>query len=154
MRGLDILVDRIRQIEAIVEDSTRRINSMVREGKVIETFPGEGKVRLEIDGMRTNKVPWATRAGDIRHWSPPKVGERVVMMSPTGEMNMGIVFPGGYSDENSENHDLDSEDMLSIGNAKIHVKDGEILLEVGGSSVRITSGDITVISAGNIHLNP
>jgi phage baseplate assembly protein V len=146
MRGLAMLTDRLRQIEAVVEDHSRRMNNMMREGKVVETFPKEGLVRVEMDGMRSKKVPWATRAGDIKHWSPPRVGERIMLFSPTGEPGQGVVYPGGYSDEYNENHDKDSEDVLTIGNSKIHVKDGEIVIKVGGSTVTITEDKILMTS--------
>lgn len=128
-----MLVDRLRQIEAIIEDHGRRISNIVREGKVVETFPDEGLVRVEIDGMRSNKIPWATRAGKIRVWQPPAKDERVLLLSPTGETSQGLVIPGGYSDQNPENHDKDDEVVLTIGDIKIHVKDAEIVIDAAGT---------------------
>ena len=151
MSGIDDLISRIRQIEAAVMDHDRRINNSMREGEVIETFPDEGMVRVMTDGMKSKKVPWATRAGEIKHWSPPRVGERIMLFSPTGEPGNGVVYPGGYSNEFDENHNLDDEDMLTIGESKVHVKDGEILIEVGASSIKITDGNITLKSASIDH---
>ncbi|MGS1060069.1 phage baseplate assembly protein V [Burkholderia glumae] len=52
------------------------------------------------DGLTTNWLPWkATRAGKVRTWSAPSIGEPVVIDCPGGDPSQGVVSGAEYSDD-------------------------------------------------------
>ncbi|MCB1473834.1 MAG: phage baseplate assembly protein V [Rhodobiaceae bacterium] len=109
------LVRRIADLEALIEQMDRRINNLMREGKVLETDFEKGLVKIDAGDLGTDWVPWMERAGSIRTWMPPEVGERVVLFSPSGEPGQGFVAMGGYSSEFGQPHQEGSEHVETIG---------------------------------------
>ena len=76
-------------------DLARRLASLLRIGKVAAVNHGEARVRVTTGGLETDWLPWATlRAGNVRHWSPPSVGEQVMVLAPSGEMEQAVVMTG------------------------------------------------------------
>jgi phage baseplate assembly protein V len=77
----------------------RLIENIVRAGTVMAVDHGAHLCRVKSGGNETNWLPWfARRAGDVRHWSPPSVGEQCMVLSPGGDMASGFVLVGLYSD--------------------------------------------------------
>jgi phage baseplate assembly protein gpV len=113
------LIDRIATLEAEVIRLQRRVNNTFREARVEEVYPGEGLARVNAHGAGSKKVPWLQRAGDIRDWDPPSVGERVLLISPTGEPGKGLILPGGYSKQYGQPHDKLAEARRVIGETSI-----------------------------------
>jgi len=47
----------------------------------------------------TGDIPWiAQRAGNIRAWSPPSVGEQCLILAPEGDLDAALAIVGLYSD--------------------------------------------------------
>ncbi|MBN9308724.1 MAG: phage baseplate assembly protein V [Devosia sp.] len=109
------LLDRIASLEAEVVRLQRRVNNTFREARVEELYPSEGLARVSAHGASSKKVPWLQRAGDIRDWDPPTVGERVMLISPTGEPGKGLILPGGYSSQFQQPHDKGGEAKRVVG---------------------------------------
>lgn len=137
------------------EDAERRIQNLVRMGRVVDTDPAKGLVKIawakdaddnEVEGPW---MPWATRAGNIKIWAPPSKGEQVMIFSPSGEIGTAsYVMPGGYSDQFPANHDKDDEFRLSVGdNTVMTVTNGGIVTAT--PSVRTESGRIEYINDGS-----
>lgn len=139
------LLARIEYLETLVDDLNRKTNNMFREAKVKKLYPDEGLVEVEGHGIETEKLPWLQRAGDINEWEPPTVDERVIIISPSGDITKSLVLPGGYSDKFPQPHKQGSEFFRHIKNANtsvlmkeglIHFKAEKIVLEgncyVGG----------------------
>lgn len=118
------LLQRIEFLESVVDDLSRKSNNMLREAKVLEVYPEEGLVEVEAHGVKTEKVPWLQRAGDINEWEPPTKDERVIVISPTGDVAKGLVLPGGYSDKFPQPHNKGSEFYRKVKGASILQKDG------------------------------
>ena len=54
---------------------------------------------VEIDGEESAPLPWLEASmGKLRIWSPPAVGEQVVVLAMEGEIGSGIVLRGLPSD--------------------------------------------------------
>lgn len=78
-------------------DLNRRIESLLREGTVIEVDHGARRVRVESGGLRTDWIRWlAQRTGDSITWDPPSVGEPGLLFCPSGEPTTGLFLPGVY----------------------------------------------------------
>jgi phage baseplate assembly protein gpV len=117
MEAFDILIRRVAQLESVINDLNRRLNNTMREARVLEVDAAKGLAIVEAQGGKTKPVPWLQRAGSIRDWDPPAVGERVVLLSPNGDTGRGMILPGGYSQEYGQPHDQLGEARRVIGDS-------------------------------------
>jgi phage baseplate assembly protein V len=77
-------------------DMQRRLNNLIRVGSICEVKGT--KLRVKLGGNTTAWLPWLThRAGDCKTWWQPSVGEQVIVFSPSGELNNGVVLPAIYT---------------------------------------------------------
>lgn len=129
--------------------------NLVRVGRVSEVDRTTGRVRVEFDGVKTPWMPWQTaRAGAVKTWSPPAVGEQVCVVSPSGELAAGFVMGGAinYDDhpapdsrENVEKITLPEGGAyeIHVGSASILLENGKARIIVGGKTMQIAGGKIT-----------
>lgn len=77
----------------------RLIHNLIRLGSIAQVDHSRARVRVQAGELLTNWLPWLeARAGTTRTWSPPTVGEQVVVLSPGGDLAAGIVLTGLFSD--------------------------------------------------------
>lgn len=75
-----------------------RVECLLLPGKIdqIDYKAAYVRVKMKDDkdkGITTDWIRWAvSTAGRDRTWEPPSVGENVLVFSPTGNLNSGIVF--------------------------------------------------------------
>lgn len=143
------LVRRIEQLETVINQLDRRQNNSLREGRITEVFPDEGMAKVDAGGVISKKVPWLQRAGAIREWSPPTIGERVILISPSGEPGQGMILPGGYTDEFAAPHDKGGEKVVTIGDVTITQTDSAFVIAAGGVTVTISASGLKV-SGGKV----
>ena len=75
----------------------RRLANTVRTGTVAEVDYLNARVRVQIEDLTTAWLIWAVqRAHEDATWWPPEVGEQVVVLSPSGELEQGIVVGSLY----------------------------------------------------------
>jgi len=78
-----------------VTELDRRLANLIRLGSIAQADYAAGKVRVNVGGLLTGWLPWLTdRAGTDRSWHAPEVGEQVLILSPSGELNQGVVLMG------------------------------------------------------------
>lgn len=159
------------------EELERRLRNVVREGRVTELDATNNRVRIAFAQDDQGKdvvgppIPWVERAGAIRTWMPPSVGEQVMMFSPGGEISAASwALPGGYSDQFQKPHDKGAEHKLVIGGTSLLMKDGEVRfvsakmvfegdVHLGGEGGKLvhrksdvdSGGDIAVGSASKVY---
>ena len=56
-----------------------------------------------------------SRAGDVRHWSPPVVGEQVLLLCPDGQPEQAIAIPALYQDNFPAPSDDPNEHLTIYG---------------------------------------
>ena len=79
-----------------IVDMQRRLNNLIRIGTVVETT--ETRLKIKLGDNITGWLPWLTqRTGDCQTWWKPSVGEQVMVLSPSGELNNGVVLPALYT---------------------------------------------------------
>ena len=94
------------------EDIPLDPSTLIRLGRITEvTFdPPRCKVRFSVEAEEgeddadengeTPPIRWlAARAGSTRVWSPPGVGEEVVLLSPDGQIGNAVALCGLYNGE-------------------------------------------------------
>ena len=78
-----------------VAELDRRVANMVRFATVIALDPARRRVKVEDGDWQSGWLPWLERrAHDEASWSPPKPAERVVVMSPHGDVDQAVVMTG------------------------------------------------------------
>lgn len=121
----------------------RQMANLVRVGKVVELDEANARVKVSTAGLTTDWLPWgAGRAGKTRQWSPPQVGEQVILASPYGDLGQAAVIGSMFSDDNP---------------APATSKNQETTVFPDGSTVDYNSATntltLTVSGAGNVVVN-
>ncbi|BDA14031.1 baseplate assembly protein [Aeromonas caviae] len=144
---------------------SRQIANLIRVGEVTETDftdPDAPRVKVAVSGFESDWLPFgAKRACSTKTWSPPSIGEQVVILSPYGDLGQAIIVCSLYSSANpapassgsleketypdgttisydSASHTLNA----TIGSTTITADRGQIALGVGGVTFVITAGGI------------
>ncbi|MEQ4541139.1 MAG: phage baseplate assembly protein V [Billgrantia sp.] len=82
-----------------VAELLRLINNLIRLGTIAEVDHATARVRVKAGELLTAWLPWLeARAGTTRTWSPPTVGEQVVLLSPGGDLAAAVVLTGIYQE--------------------------------------------------------
>lgn len=86
----------------LAADTQRLIGDLIREGVVASVDLDAGTARVAFaEELTTGDIPWlALRAGSTRTWSPPAVGEQVVVLAPEADTARGIIIGSLSSDTN------------------------------------------------------
>lgn len=75
----------------------RLILNLVRKGRILEVNH-QGPIptcRVQSGDLQTNWIPWlAVAAGETRDWSPPTVGEPVLLLCPGGDPADAVALRG------------------------------------------------------------
>lgn len=122
---------------------SRQLANLLRVGTVTELDPATARVRVSTSGLTTDWLPWAaSRAGNTRQWSPPRVGEQVILASPYGDLGQAVVMGSIYSDDKPP---------------PASSQDQETVVYPDGSTVDYNSATntltVTVAGAGNVVVN-
>ena len=141
----------------------RQLTNLVRIGKVVALDEANARVQVSTAGLTTAWIPWAaTRAGQTRQWSPPRVGEQVIIASPYGDMAQAAVIGSLYQDASpAPAASKDQETVVYPDGAKTdhnsstHARTdtlnpaGSFTFTVGGSSIFMDAGKIRLSSNGS-----
>lgn len=83
------------------EDIPADLASVIRIGTVLEVDLAEARCVVRFgdpddpDPAQTGPIRWLTpRAGLTRVWSPPSVGEQVLLVCPDGQIGAAVALPG------------------------------------------------------------
>lgn len=134
------LLRRIPEIE-------RRVRNMMRYVTVAEVDPQKGLVRVKDDGgdpdqtFESHWIPWMEQAGQTKTWTPPSVGQPMMILSPSGNMADAIAVSGRFSNQNPQPSQNGDENVEKIGNTTI---------TRSGNKVTIESP--TIVLKGEVHL--
>lgn len=75
-------------------ETQRMIANLIKEGTIAQSDPA-GRVRVQHGGLTTDWLPYLVpAAGGVSVHRPPSVGERCLILSPSGETANGIVLCG------------------------------------------------------------
>ena len=81
--------------ETLSADINRRLESIVRFGRIVAVDCAAGRCRVQSGGLVSAWLPWLERReGTTTDWDPPTVGEGCILLSPSGETAGGIVLVG------------------------------------------------------------
>ncbi|EUB97303.1 baseplate assembly protein V [Rhizobium sp. CF080] len=145
------LLDRIELLERTLQRVQTRQNSMFREGVVTSVDAENYTAIVDAHGIESKPVPWLQQAGEINEWTPPSKGQRVVLVSPGGDMGKAFILPGGFTDEVKQPHDKGAEKRVKIGGCVLTQSASGLILEVDGTKFEFTAGGFKQTNGDQIH---
>ncbi|EIZ77776.1 putative baseplate assembly protein V (gpv) [Novosphingobium sp. Rr 2-17] len=82
-------------------DPEQLTGEVIQLGTVASVDHGAATCTVEIGDLVTGDLPWlAARAGNVRIWSSPSIGEQCAVLCPEGDLANGLVLLGVWSDAN------------------------------------------------------
>lgn len=132
-------------------ENNRRIENLVRAGTVMAVDYSTARCRVASGLLKTDWKPWvARRAGDVKHWSPPSVGEQCILVSPGGDMASAFVLLGVFSDSIAQNGNTASVERTTYPDGAVIEYDHaihalQVTLPAGGTA------DITAPASVTVH---
>lgn len=138
------------------EDIPADASTLIRLGRItsVTLSPPRCQVRYgdpDDDEAETETPPirWLNgRAGKTRRWSPPSVGEEVVLLSPDGQVGNAVALCGLSNDDAPPPSEQDLEWTEFEDGAKISYDPASHALVAelpDGSSARIVADELTIV---------
>ncbi len=147
-----------------ISELNRKLANVIRIGVVKEIDYEKAKVRVKIGEFLTDWLPWITmKAGEDRSWLPPNIDEQVIVLSPFGELSLGVALAGIYQqkyaapENKKEINSVKFQDgtKFTYNKGKHHLEIevvDKITLKAGESSIEMTKSGIK-LKADRINLN-
>ncbi len=87
-----------------INDLSRRLANIIRLGSIQEIDYQRALATVKIGELETDWLPWITaNSGNNKNWNPIELDQQVVVLSPTGELDQGIILPSLYKNNAPEN---------------------------------------------------
>jgi phage baseplate assembly protein V len=90
----------------LLSEMNRRLLQIVRIGVIQEIDYAKAKARVKIGDNVTGWRPWVSLA---KGWIPPVVGDQVVVLSPNGDFEQGIILSALYHSKSKPPSDKENE---------------------------------------------
>lgn len=122
---------------------------LIRIGRVDSVDLAAATCIVSVDELVTGPIRWIeTRAGTTRTWSPPAVGEQLLLICPYGELAGALALRGITSDDFPPIGSTSEDAMLFADGARIaYDPDSHVLTATlpGGSTVNVTADQVNII---------
>jgi phage baseplate assembly protein V len=83
-------------------DIQRLIGDVVRLGTIATVDHAGARCTVTVGDLSTGPIPWlSAAAGSTTYWSPPSVGEQVILLCPEGDIARGMALRGIFSTANA-----------------------------------------------------
>ena len=131
-------------------EASEAIGTLIRFGSIASVDLGAARCRVKIGDVETSDIRWIEgRAGASRSWSPPSVGEQVLVLAEAGELAGAVALRGVISTAHPAAGDSIRE-LIAFTDGAVLAYDPEAhtldAILPGGATARIeASGGITLI---------
>lgn len=152
--AIHALVRRLRALERRLVEQDQRLARIVMPGKVKEVDAENYRVRLVLgvdaetgEEVLSPSVKWQSgSAGQVKDWSPPAVGEEMLLVSPSGVVGSGSRAMFGTFDEadNPPPTDQGDERVWVMGDLRITTKGDRYTIQLGDAAIDMGAGAITI----------
>lgn len=140
------------------DDQPAEFEEMLRYGSVTAVDHATGRVTVQVGDVETDDIDWLERRmGATRTWSPPSVGEQMLLLCPSGEI-AGAIALGGVR-QNERPHVGDStRELIEFDDGAVLAYDPEahkldVFLPDGATiEVKSTGGVSIDASSGGVHI--
>lgn len=162
MRIVLDLVERNNELTFRLEETERRIRNMVRFPVLTELDAAKGLAKSIDKGGGEGKdlplpfLPWAEVAGphgggNRTTWRPPQPGQRMMLLSPSGNLAEGLLIPAGFSNAAGPPSQSGDEHVETIGATKTTLTPDGIKTETKNVEHK---ADAYVIRSARVSINP
>lgn len=139
-------------------ETDRRIGDVARFGRVTSVDLAGGLCTVACGDIESGPIPWiAGRAGSTRVWSPPTVGEQVMLLCEDGDLGLGAALLGVFSNASPAPADADIFHAEFEDEAVISYDPSAHALKVilpAGATVEITApGGLTINAEDGVTVN-
>ena len=143
----------------------RRLENIIRFGTIKTIHPAKPftTVTVTIGAITTAKLRFLTlRAGKTKTWDPPTIGEEVMVLSPSGVLEIGVAIAGfNNADNPSPSDDLNQTIRVfedgCIFTYDVSTHQLSAILPPGGKAIITADGGVTVNGDttinGNVQVN-
>ena len=143
----------------------RRLENLIRFGTIKAIYPAKPftTVTVTIGEITTAKLRFLSlRAGKTKTWDPPSIGEEVMVLSPSGVLEMGVAIAGfNNADNPSPSDDLNQTIRIfedgCIFTYDVSSHELTAILPAGGKAILTAPGGVTVNGDttinGNVQVN-
>lgn len=144
-----------------IADITRRLESLIKIGVIHNVDYQQAKARVQSGKIISDWLPFLTlRTGTTVTWSPPTIGEQCLLLSPSGELNTGVIITGLYLKGQSPSNSQDEHVIKFSDNAVIKYNQKTHALTAEGISTAriqanesVTADTPLVNCTGNVHVS-
>lgn len=124
------------------DDTHGLIGDILRLGTIETVDLAAGSATVRSGDIVTPALPWLEMAGHFRTWSPPSVGEQVLLLSPEADIGGAVIVRGLFSNTfpklgATDDHRIDGASGLSI----VLKPDGITISAPGGIAI---TGDVNI----------
>ncbi|NRA86406.1 MAG: phage baseplate assembly protein V [Rhizobiales bacterium] len=124
-----------------IAEITRLLENVLVMTSITEVDTAKAKVKVAVGDGSSGWLPFSTPAGKVSIWSPPSVGQSVMLLSPSGNIDQAIVLSGGFNDANPPKSSEADCLHISIGSSSLFIKDGEVIIKA--DKITVEANEIT-----------
>jgi len=148
MSELDEIYYRLAELE-------RGQRNIVRFVEVDEVDAAKGTAQATDRGGGEGKdlplpmLPWAEvgapqAGGNGTTWRPPAKGQRMMVISPSGRLAEGMLFPASFSNAASQPSQKGDEHVETRGKTRVTWSDNSATIDHGGMTLVMAEGKVTI----------
>lgn len=157
----------VEQNESIeLADLRRRLANLIRIGTISQVNYKNATARVKIGQIETTWLPWLLRDGEDKIWHGVDLKEQVLVLSPSGDLNQGLIIPSIFKEPISDDGNLlkmrfkdgsvvsfnrNTGDLLADITGNAQIKTAQEIIAVANKSVTIKSP--TIILDGNVTIS-
>jgi len=149
--ALDRLLRQYHELARVVERQGVLLNNIIREGVVQSVDYKAGTAVAMAHGIPTKPIKWTEPAGDIVEWTPLAPGERVMVVSPGGDLGRAFIVRGGYTDDAPQPHNEAAQKRTKIGAAVVTQSADGLLIDIDGTTFSFTKGGFAQVGGTQTH---
>lgn len=135
----------------------RLLHNLIRTGIVAEVDHEAERARIQTGENLTGWVRWTTsRAADTHEWNPPVIGEQVLLLCPSGDLDQGIILASLTSRTQpppSRSPDVHRHQYPDGSFAEYNHQTHQLSLTIKGSVQLTVEGNCSATVGGNLQAN-
>jgi phage baseplate assembly protein V len=139
-------------------DQPAEFEEMLRYGTVSSVDLASGRIVVASGDVETDDIRWLERrSGETRTWSPPSVGEQMLLLCPSGEIE-GAIALGGVSQDSFPFPGDSLRELIRFNDGAVLAYDPEahkldVLLPDGATIVVESTGGVSIdASTGGVSI--
>ncbi|WP_269792411.1 phage baseplate assembly protein V [Stenotrophomonas sp. Iso1] len=134
------------------------VSNLIRTGSVTALQTSPPRVRVRTGEIETDWLRWGERraGANAKTWSPPSVGEQVVLLCPEGDIGQAIAVCSLYSDSQPAPADVATVERTVYGDGSVvefDVATSTLTVNVGQGRVVVNCDAATVTAASTVELD-